>query len=137
MLFRSPNLKNSLISGLVSSLTAGIDDNNNILKEVLRQLFPQTATGDYLKFWGSMLGMIIKTSQKSTGYINIVGSANAEVVANTTLQKADGTQYKTIANTTLTTQLINITSLERVGTTAIATTYEDHNLASEIGRAHV
>lgn len=125
-----PNIRNSLISGLVSSLSAGIDDNNSIIKEVLRQLFPQTATGDYLKFWGNMIGLVIKTSQKSTGYINIVGSANTEIIANTTLQKADGTQYKTITTTTLATQLINITTLERVGTTAIATTTSDHNLAT-------
>jgi len=125
-----PNIRNSLIGGLVSSLSAGIDDNNQLLKQILRQLFPQTATDEYLKFWGEMLGLSIKTSQKASGYINLIGTASIQIPANTILQKADGTEYDTLATTAIATQSINITSLTRVGTTATATTSDNHNLAS-------
>jgi uncharacterized phage protein gp47/JayE len=125
-----PNIRNSLIGGLVSSLSAGIDDNNQLLKQILKQLFPQTATDEYLKFWGEMLGLSIKTSQKASGYINLIGTASTQIPTNTILQKADGTEYDTLATTVIATQSINITSLIRVGTTATATTSDNHNLAS-------
>lgn len=124
-----PTIKNSLVKGLVDSLSAGFDDNNQLLKEVLRQLFPQTATDDYLKFWGQMVGIYIKSSEKASGYVNFTGSAN-EVPAGTILQKSDGTEYETLATATISTQSINITSLVRVGSNAIATTANNHNLAS-------
>ena len=125
-----PNIRNSLIGGLVSSLSAGIDDNNQLLKQILKQLFPQTATDEYLKFWGEMLGLSIKTSQKASGYINLIGTASTQIPTNTILQKADGTEYDTLATTVIATQSINIPSLTRVGTTATATTSDNHNLAS-------
>jgi uncharacterized phage protein gp47/JayE len=124
-----PSIRNSLIGGLVSSLSAGFSDNNELLKEILRQLFPQTATGDYLKFWGQMLGLSIKSSSKATGYINFVGTVGATIDVNVVLQKTDGTEYETLANNTIGTQSINITII-RVGTTAIATSGSEHNLAT-------
>ena len=124
-----PNIRNSLIGGIVSSLSAGFDDNNQLLKQILKELFPQTATGDYLKFWGEMRGLLMKGSQKAIGYVNFTGNANIIISANTILQKADGTEYETTEEKSITTQAINIT-LIRVGSLAIATTIEDHNLAS-------
>ena len=124
-----PNIRNSLIGGIVSSLSAGFDDNNQLLKQILKELFPQTATGDYLKFWGEMRGLLIKGSQKAIGYVNFTGNANIIISANTILQKADGTEYETTEEKSITTQTINIT-LIRVGSLVIATTIEDHNLAS-------
>ena len=35
-----PSIRNSLIGGLVSSLSAGFDDNNQLLKQILKELFP-------------------------------------------------------------------------------------------------
>lgn len=125
-----PTLKNSMIGGIVSSLSAGFDDNNQLLKEILRQLFPQTATGDYLKFWGQMRGLSIKSSSKASGYIDFTGTATTEVPTSSILQKSDGTEYETLSTATISTQSINITSLTRIGDTAIATTANNHNLAT-------
>jgi uncharacterized phage protein gp47/JayE len=46
------------------------------------------------------------------------------------LQKSDGTEYETLSTATISTQSINITSLTRIGATAIATTANNHNLAT-------
>ena len=51
-----PNIRNSFVFGLTNSMAAGFDENNDNIKEVLKQLFPQTATGNYLELWASFFG---------------------------------------------------------------------------------
>jgi uncharacterized phage protein gp47/JayE len=127
-----PNIKNSFAKGLVDSMSIGFDENNDNVKELLKQLFPQTATDEYLETWASWFGITRKDPIKAQGYVVFTGVASTSIPASTLIQKADGTQYETQATATISSQTIGITSLTRSGSTATATTSSNHNLATGV-----
>lgn len=127
-----PNIRNSFALGLVKSMSAGFDENNDNVKEVLKQLFPQTATGEYLELWASWYGITRKDPVKAEGYAVFTGTASTTIPSATAIQKADGTQYETQSSATISAQTIGITTLTRSGSTATATTTANHNLATGV-----
>lgn len=127
-----PNIRNSFALGLVKSMSAGFDENNDSIKEVLKQLFPQTATDEYLELWASWFGITRKDAVKAEGYVVFTGTASTSIPSATAIQKADGTQYETQATATISAQTIGITTLTRSGSTATATTTANHNLATGV-----
>lgn len=130
-----PNIRNSFALGLVKSMSAGFDENNDNIKEVLKQLFPQTATDEYLELWASWFGITRKDAVKAEGYAVFTGTASTSIPSATAIQKADGTQYETQATATISAQTIGITTLTRSGSTATATTTANHNLATGVSVA--
>jgi uncharacterized phage protein gp47/JayE len=125
-----PNIRNSLIGGLTSSMSAGFDENNDLIKDLLKQLFPQTATDEYLENWASFFGIIRKIAVQASGYVIFEGTAATSIPATTAIQSADGTEYQTQAAATISTSTIGLVSLTRSGTTATANTTSAHNLAT-------
>ena len=130
-----PNIRNSLAMATVTSMSAGFDENNDNIKEVLKQLFPQTATDEYLELWASWFGITRKDPVKAEGYAVFTGTASTTIANATAIQKADGTQYETQASATISAQTIGITTLTRSGSTATATTTANHNLATGVSVA--
>jgi uncharacterized phage protein gp47/JayE len=126
------NIKNSFAKGLVDSMSIGFDENNDNVKELLKQLFPQTATDEYLETWASWFGITRKDPIKAQGYVVFTGVASTSIPALTLIQKADGTQYETQATATISSQTIGIASITRSGSTATATTSSNHNLATGV-----
>ena len=127
-----PNIRNSIALSFVKSMSAGFDENNDLIKEVLKQLFPQTATDEYLELWASWFGITRKDPVKAEGYAVFTGIATTSIPNATAIQKADGTQYETQATATISAQTIGLSSLTRSGSTATATTLSDHNLATGV-----
>lgn len=125
-----PNIRNSFALGFVKSMSAGFDENNDNIKEVLKQSLPHTATGIYLELWASWFGITRKDPVKAEGYAVFTGTASTTIPSATAIQKADGTQYETQASATISAQTIGITTLTRSGSTATATTNSNHNLAT-------
>ncbi|MCE2688189.1 MAG: baseplate J/gp47 family protein [Rickettsiales bacterium] len=124
-----PNLPNSLIKGLVDSTAAGFDELQDIIKETFKQLFPQTATGEYLQFWGQMFGINRKSSTKATGFIIFTGNAGSIVDTDTSIQDSNGVEFLTTSQTTIATNSIAIT-ITRNNNIATATTLSEHNFAT-------
>lgn len=127
-----PNIRNSFALGLVNSMAVGFDENNDNIKEVLKQLFPQTATGTYLELWASFFGINRKDAVQAEGYVVFTGVATTSIPSGTTIQKSDGFQYETQALGTISSQTISISSITRSGSTATATTSSEHNLATGV-----
>lgn len=127
-----PNIRNSGIKGLVNAMAAGFDENNDLIKQLLLQLFPQTATDEYLELWASFFGITRESSVKATGFIVFTGTAGTSIPLGTLVQKADGTQYSTLTTTPISTSSSSVASITRSGTTATVTTVSDHNLATGI-----
>lgn len=127
-----PNIRNSFALGLVKAMSAGFDENNDNAKEVLKQMFPHTATGEFLELWASWYGITRKDPVKAEGYAVFTGTASTIIPNATAIQKADGTQYETQASATISAQTIGITTLTRSGSTATATTTANHNLATGV-----
>lgn len=130
-----PNIRNSLIGDFCASMAAGFDENNDVLLEVLKQLFPQTSTGDYLAKWASFFGITRKSAVKAGGNIVFIGTSGTVIPSGTLIQKADGTQYVTQTAKTITASSISVSSITRSGSTATVTTASDHGLATGISVA--
>lgn len=124
------NIRNSLIKGIVDSMSVGFDENNDNVKELLKQLFPQTATDEYLEAWASWFGITKKDPVKAEGYVLFTGIALTPIPISTLIQKADGTQYETQVASTILVQSIGISTLIRSGSTVTAATSSNHNLAT-------
>jgi uncharacterized phage protein gp47/JayE len=127
-----PNIRNSFVLGLANSMAAGFDENNDNIKEVLKQLFPQTATGEYLELWASFFGINRKDAVQAEGFVVFTGVAATSIPIATAIQRADGFLYETQALGTLASQTISISSLTRSGSTATVTTTSNHNLATGV-----
>lgn len=127
-----PNIRNNFALGLVNSMAAGFDENNDNIQEVLKQLFPQTATGDYLELWASFFGINRKDAVQAEGNVVFTGVATTSIPIATAIQKADGFQYETQSLATISNQTISISSLTRSGSTATTTTPSEHNLATGV-----
>lgn len=127
-----PTIRNSFAKGLVDSMAAGFDENNDILNQLLIQIFPQTATGIYLERWASFFGITRAEAVKATGTIVFTGTAGGNIPASTLIQRADGVEYATISAATISTQTINVSSITRLGSVATVTTASNHNLASGV-----
>jgi len=125
-----PNIRNNAIRGLTSAMSAGFDENNDLIKDLLKQLFPQTATDEYLENWASFFGITRKIAMQASGYVIFEGTASTLIPAATAIQSADGTEYETQAAATISTSTIGLASLTRSGATATATTTSAHNLAT-------
>lgn len=127
-----PNIRNSGIKGLVDSMAAGFDENNDLVKKLLIQLFPQTATDEYLEIWAALFGITRQSSVKAEGFVVFAGTAGTSIPLGTLIQKADGTQYATLTTTSISATSSSVSSITRSGTTATVTMVSEHNLATGI-----
>jgi uncharacterized phage protein gp47/JayE len=127
-----PTIRNSFIKGVVDSMSAGFDEIIDILERLEVELFPWSATGEYLERWGAYYGINRNSAAKATGIVVFTGVNGATIPASTIVQRANGLQYVTQASITISTQTINVSSITRLGSTAIVTTSSNHNLASGV-----
>jgi len=126
----NPNQPNSLIKGLVDSMSAGFDELQDQMKLILAELFPQTATNEYLEFWGKLFGINRKSSTKATGSVVFTGLAGSLIAANTSIQDANnGVEFLTTSDATISTNSIQV-SITRNGNIATATASSEHNYAT-------
>ena len=126
-----PTIRNSLIRGLVQSLTAGIDDTNRNIRKVETEIFPGTATEDGLLIdWGVLFGINQNQPAKATGNAIFGGNVGGSIPVSTPVQRANGIQYNTLTAATIAEQILAVDSITRIGTTATVTTSADHNLGS-------
>ena len=141
----NPFLKNSFLGATITGYSLRVFDFYTQLEEVTKQLFVQTATGEFLAMFGSWFGITRNPATQSAGRIVATGIATTNIPGGTTYQSSDGLQYTTQSAEVLTTSALSVVTLTRSGTTATVTTVSDHQLSSfvdatiaeEIGRAHV
>lgn len=127
-----PTIRNSFAKGIVDAMSAGFDENNDVLEQILVQIFPQTATDIYLERWASWFGITRKSATKSGGFL-VVGGTNLTLIPSATpIQSANGVAYTSTADTTINTATISVVSIIRSGSTVTVTTTSSHNLASNI-----
>ncbi len=115
-----------------SIITSIIIFNNDILNQLLIQIFPQTATGIYLERWASFFGITRAEAEKSSGLVVFTGVAGTSIPASTLVQRADSVEYTTLSNKTISSQTVNVASITRLGSAATLTTVNNHNLATGV-----
>lgn len=126
----NPFLKNSFLSAIITGLAGRVFDFFLQLAVLTIQMFPDTATNSFLERWGSYKSVNRDAATQSTGNVTATGVAGSTIADGEGLATTDGTEYVTVGASTISTNIVAISTLTRSGSTATATTASDHNLAS-------
>jgi len=125
-----PFLRNSYLLALAIGYSGAIYDTNKTVQELQKQLFPDTATGEFADRWASFKGIYRNAATQSTGNITVTGTLGAAIPLGTQLQSSDGNYFLTAQEKVIATQNISVTSLTRSGTVVTVTTVNDHFFAN-------
>lgn len=102
------------------------------LIELLKQMFMDTATGDYLKRWGYYVDVTINSATIAEGFITAVGTPGASIPVGTQFQAGSDNTYTSQSSVTIAANSNSITSLTNVAGAVTAITVGNHNFASNI-----
>ncbi len=91
---------------------------------------PITARDEYLDQWAELRGITRLPASSAKGYVNFPCIDSVTVTEDTVLRDDTGLEYIVQTTSTDTTQVLTLSSLTRIGTTATATTLEPHGLAT-------
>lgn len=91
---------------------------------------PLTARDEYLDQWAELRGITRLPPSSAKGYVNFPCAGSVTVDEDTVLRDKAGLEYIVQTTSTDTTQILNLSSLTRVGPTATSTTLEPHGLAT-------
>lgn len=103
-----------------------------LVRDLERQLFPQTATGDFLAQWGGYEGLSRNPDSAALGNITVAGTPGTVIPVLTDFTGSNGVEYRSTAVSTIISVNQSITTLTRVGTTVTAVLSGDHQLADTI-----
>lgn len=126
----NPWLRNSWLLALIIGVAGRIYDFYYQLKNnLVPNLFPWTATSEYLQRWGGWVGLSKTPATQATGTINITGIVGSTAPAATEFQLSDGSAVVTAADGTIALVTKSVT-LTRVGTVATAYAAAGHTFAT-------
>lgn len=103
-----------------------------LVRDLEQQLFPQTATGEFLDVWGSYENLTRNPETPATGDITITGTPGTLIPALTAFTGSNGIAYQSTAVSTITSINQSIDSLTRSGATVTATLLVEHDLANGV-----
>lgn len=103
-----------------------------LVRDLEQQLFPQTATGEFLDIWGGYEGLVRKPESPSSGPATVTGTAGTVIPALTAFTGSNGIAYQSTAVATITAVNQVIDSLVRSGSVVTATLLAEHNLANGV-----
>jgi uncharacterized phage protein gp47/JayE len=127
-----PTIFGSFIRGITDSNAGRHYDNVQLIAQLEKELFPQTAEGEALERWGGYERLSRFPASASSGNATATGVASTLIPALTSFRSADGELYTTVSDATIADLVTSITSLTRSGTTVTAITASAHNLASNL-----
>jgi uncharacterized phage protein gp47/JayE len=128
----NPFLKDSWLGAIVTAFSNRIFDFYLQLNILLRELFWNTSTGEFLEIQASWFGKTRLPATQSNGNIIITGTATTSVPLGTEWKTSDDLSFLTTAAVTIAANSISVSSITRSGQTATVTTISDHNLSSEV-----
>lgn len=127
-----PTIFGSFVRAFADSQSGRAFDVVLLQQQILKQLFPQTADGEFLERWAEYEGITRNPATVAEGSITVTGTASTVLPSGSAFNSVDGNQYTTQAEITLAAQSIGISTLTRSGSIATATTASAHNLASNM-----
>lgn len=126
----NPWLKNSFLGALITGYSGRVYEFYLQMKNALLEMFPDTASGDYLERWGSYVSINRNSSTTASGSVVFTGTVGTLIPSSTSITSSDGVIYTTTVAGTVTTNTTTVSSLTRSGSTATAHTSAAHNLAT-------
>ena len=127
-----PTVFGSFARPFLDSAAALAYGNTLLVRDLERQLFPQTAEGEFLEFWGGYEGLERNPATGAIGTISLPGTASTVIPALTQFTAANGVTYQSTFATSISDVGQAISSLTRSGSTVTATTSSAHSLATGI-----
>lgn len=125
-----PTITGSFVNALAISNAGRHYDNVLLIEQLIIQLYPQTATGEYLERWAQYEGLSRLAATPSQGFITVTGTALTSIPASTEWRTSDNILIYSLNSETLAATTYTISTLTRSGTTATATTSTDHTIAT-------
>lgn len=125
-----PTIHGSYLRALADSLAGRAYDITLLVKQLENELFPQTASGEYLERWAGYEGISRKSATGSSGLVTFVGSLGLEIPPLTQFRGENSKIYQTTTTIEITSNTQSINSLTRLGTIATAETLSAHSLGS-------
>lgn len=113
--------KMTVVSILADSYGLRAFDIYRNLKILIDQMFPNTATGEYLERWGVFKNIPRNPSTKSSGSITIEGAAGINIPVNTQFQSAEGLAFLSTAAVDTMQFIASVSSVTRTSTTVTVT----------------
>ena len=102
-----------------------------VIRDLEKQLFPQTATDEFLDLWGQYEGLERLSAAAAFGFIAITGEIGSDPIpSGTRFTGANGIEYETTAGGSVTQQSFAVSSITRSINVATVTTPSNHFLAT-------
>lgn len=101
-----------------------------VVRDLEQELFPQTATGEFLERWGGYEDLPRNPATGATGFVSLNGTVATVINAGEQFTGSNDVVYSVISPAAVEVVALLITSLTRSGTTATATTPTPHKLAT-------
>lgn len=127
-----PTISGSFVNGLTLSNAGRHYDNVILLSQLLKQFFPQTSTGEFLDLWAQYDGLTRIAAQPSTGFITVTGVASTIVPADSQWRTADDVLISSLSDTTISANVLTVSSATRSDSIVTITTSANHELATNI-----
>lgn len=107
-------VRRSVLSVLARVLAAAIWSLYGYLDFLAKQLFPDTATGAFLRRWAAIYKVPAQLATQATGTITVTGSNGTAISTGKILQRGDGLRIETTSSATVTggTAVLNVKASE-------------------------
>jgi len=128
----NPFLANSFLDSMIKGFAGRTFDLFENLKILIREIFPDTATGEFLERWGELKGVTRNPATKANGFINVTGVAGSNIPTGTLFQSSDGNQYESQDAATINNAAIAASSVTQVASLVTFKTITNHNYATGI-----
>jgi len=123
-----PTIFGNIIRGVTDSQGSRVFDTVQLIRQAVAEVFPQTASGEFLDRWGNYHGLPRNAATGSSGEIVFLGTAGASIASATSLTSS-GLPFTTASSAIISTQTFNVTSLTRDGS-IVTGTATGHPLAT-------
>jgi len=101
-------LRRSVVGILAHVYAATVHSLYGYLDTIARQAHPLTAEGPFLDRWGSLWKITRKPAGVAGGVVTFNGADGSVILSGTILQRADGVEYQTTQNATITAGFTNV-----------------------------
>lgn len=103
-----------------------------VVRDLEQELFPQTATGEFLDRWGAYENLPRNPATGANGFVSLNGTVATVINAGQQFTGSNDVVYTVLSPSAVEVVGLLVTSLTRVGTTATAITATPHRLATSM-----
>lgn len=125
-----PTVFGSWARGFVDGTGAMAHALGFVIRDLEQELFPQTATGEYLGRWGAYEDLPQNPATGAIGFVSLNGTVATVINAGEQFTGSNSVVYSVISPASVEVVTLLVTSITRIGSTVTATTATPHRLAT-------